>query len=170
MTNMAVRRILQKLRNFPKAHINDFRTIFVNFQRESTRTFSSLSSCSYCQVKAYQDTERNENQIEQKTPKLRKEFINLNPRNPEYFGLNKPRGYSTQYDRRDFYNKWVSIWNVCALVKINLDPVPRRIWGIYIWLWWRIGSSLTMCYWSWVHWAFDWRLLDGEIIKACKYK
>ena len=33
------------------------------------------------------------------------EFENRNPRNPEYFGYCKPRGYSTQTYRVDFYNK-----------------------------------------------------------------
>ncbi|KXJ28920.1 39S ribosomal protein L18, mitochondrial [Exaiptasia diaphana] len=32
-------------------------------------------------------------------------FTNRNPRNVEYEGKNKPRGYGTQFSRRDFYNK-----------------------------------------------------------------
>ena len=33
------------------------------------------------------------------------DFENRNPRNPEYFGYNKPRGYATQKYRKDYYNK-----------------------------------------------------------------
>ena len=33
-------------------------------------------------------------------------FVNRNPRNPEYFGYNKPRGYSTQYKKRNFYKRY----------------------------------------------------------------
>ncbi|XP_029193959.1 39S ribosomal protein L18, mitochondrial-like isoform X1 [Acropora millepora] len=33
------------------------------------------------------------------------EFENRNPRNPEYFGYNKPRGGATQKYRQDYYNK-----------------------------------------------------------------
>lgn len=33
------------------------------------------------------------------------DFENRNPRNPEYFGHNKPRGGATQKYRQDFYNK-----------------------------------------------------------------
>ena len=32
-------------------------------------------------------------------------FVNRNPKNPEYFGYNKQRGYSTQYKKRNFYKR-----------------------------------------------------------------
>ncbi|CAB4002009.1 39S ribosomal L18, mitochondrial [Paramuricea clavata] len=32
-------------------------------------------------------------------------FINRNPKNPEYFGYNKQRGYSTQYKKRNFFKR-----------------------------------------------------------------
>lgn len=32
-------------------------------------------------------------------------FVNRNPRNPEYFGYNKQRGYSTQYKKRNFFKR-----------------------------------------------------------------
>lgn len=34
-------------------------------------------------------------------------FVNRNPKNPEYFGYNKQRGYSTQYKKRNFYKRFV---------------------------------------------------------------
>ncbi|XP_068678696.1 large ribosomal subunit protein uL18m-like [Montipora foliosa] len=44
---------------------------------------------------------------DQKNNKLQilSNFENRNPRNPEYFGYNKPRGHATQKYRKDFYNK-----------------------------------------------------------------
>ena len=32
-------------------------------------------------------------------------FVNRNPKNPEYFGYNKQRGYSTQYKKRNFFKR-----------------------------------------------------------------
>lgn len=32
-------------------------------------------------------------------------FVNRNPKNPEYFGYNKQRGYSTQYKKRNFFRR-----------------------------------------------------------------
>ena len=34
-------------------------------------------------------------------------FVNRNPKNPEYFGYNKQRGYSTQYKKRNFFKRYV---------------------------------------------------------------
>ena len=36
-----------------------------------------------------------------------KTFVNRNPKNPEYFGYNKQRGYSTQYKKRNFFKRLV---------------------------------------------------------------
>lgn len=43
---------------------------------------------------------RNKNKLQ-----ILSDFENRNPRNPEYFGYNKPRGFATQKYRKDFYNK-----------------------------------------------------------------
>lgn len=62
------------------------------------RIFHTLPRCSSSQV--------NEKvQQENGSPSLRGEFVNRNPRNVEYEGRNKPRGYGTQFSRRDYYNK-----------------------------------------------------------------
>lgn len=72
-----------------------------------TRTICALSRCSFSnaasQVKEV-ETAAERDREKSKIPII-SEFENRNPRNPEYFGYNKPRGYSTQTYRVDFYNK-----------------------------------------------------------------
>lgn len=65
----------------------------------SKRSFSNATS----QVKEV-ETAAERDREKSKIPII-SEFENRNPRNPEYFGYNKPRGYSTQTYRVDFYNK-----------------------------------------------------------------
>ena len=72
-----------------------------------SRSITILSRCNLSnaasQVKTSED-EVESGQKETKIPIL-SDFENRNPRNPEYFGYNKPRGYATQKYRKDFYNK-----------------------------------------------------------------
>ena len=72
-----------------------------------SRTICALSRCSFSnaasQVKEV-ETAAERDREKSKIPII-SEFENRNPRNPEYFGYNKPRGYSTQTYRVDFYNK-----------------------------------------------------------------
>ena len=55
------------------------------------------------QVKTSKDAA--ESDREKKKIPILSDFENRNPRNPEYFGYNKPRGYATQKYRKDYYNK-----------------------------------------------------------------
>ena len=72
-----------------------------------SRTISALSRCSFSnaasQVKEVEMAAERDRE-KSKIPII-SEFENRNPRNPEHFGYNKPRGYSTQTYRVDFYNK-----------------------------------------------------------------
>ena len=72
-----------------------------------SRAIFSLSRCSFSsaasQVKEIETSDEKDHE-KSKIPII-SEFENRNPRNPEYFGYNKPRGYSTQTYRVDFYNK-----------------------------------------------------------------
>lgn len=72
-----------------------------------SRAVCALSRCSFSsaasQVKEIETAAENDRE-KSKIP-IMSEFENRNPRNPEYFGYNKPRGYSTQMYRVDFYNK-----------------------------------------------------------------
>lgn len=65
------------------------------------RIFHTLPRCSFSQVNEKVQEENGRNP----SPFLRGEFVNRNPRNVEYEGRNKPRGYGTQFSRRDYYNK-----------------------------------------------------------------
>ena len=62
-----------------------------------------------CQISmsAVQVKDKDSVEDDQKNNKLQmfSKFENRNPRNPEYFGYNKPRGHATQKYRKDFYNK-----------------------------------------------------------------
>lgn len=72
-----------------------------------SRALCALSRCSFSsaasQLKDIETAAENDRE-KSKIPIL-SEFENRNPRNPEYFGYNKPRGYSMQTYRVDFYNK-----------------------------------------------------------------
>ena len=46
-------------------------------------------------------------------------FVNKNPRNPEYFGYNKQRGYSTQYKKRNFFKRWNSFFKIGQVIHSN---------------------------------------------------
>ena len=73
-----------------------------------SRNICCVSRCNFSnaasQVKEIDDATENSDPRKMKIPILG-EFENRNPRNEEYFGFNKPRGYSTQVYRVDFYNK-----------------------------------------------------------------
>lgn len=72
-----------------------------------SRTICALSRCNFSnaasQVKEIEKAAESDRE-KSKIPIL-SEYENRNPRNHEYFGYNKPRGYSTQMYRVDFYNK-----------------------------------------------------------------
>ncbi|KAL9981576.1 hypothetical protein ACROYT_G010297 [Oculina patagonica] len=72
-----------------------------------SRAVCALSRCSFSSAASQvKEIERDaENDREKSKIPIISEFENRNPRNPEYFGYNKPRGYSTQMYRVDFYNK-----------------------------------------------------------------
>ncbi|PFX20453.1 39S ribosomal protein L18, mitochondrial-like [Stylophora pistillata] len=73
-----------------------------------SRNIHYLSRCNFSsaatQVKEVDEATEKSDSRKTKIPVLG-EFENRNPRNEEYFGFNKPRGYSTQVYRVDFYNK-----------------------------------------------------------------
>ena len=73
-----------------------------------SRNICCISRCNFSkaasQVKEVDEATENSDPPKTKIPILG-EFENRNPRNEEYFGFNKPRGYSTQVYRVDFYNK-----------------------------------------------------------------
>ena len=90
---------------------HSIRQRFLSFKKINLKTLSrticALSRCSFSnaasQVKEV-ETAAERDREKSKIPIIG-EFENRNPRNPEYFGYNKPRGYSTQMYRVDFYNK-----------------------------------------------------------------
>jgi hypothetical protein len=65
------------------------------------RMFHTFPRCSSSQVNEKLQPENEGSSC----PRLSGEFVNRNPRNAEYEGKNKPRGYGTQFSRRDYYNK-----------------------------------------------------------------
>ena len=74
-----------------------------------SRPILQLARCNLSIAAAQVKTSENADESDRKN-KLTKipilnDFENRNPRNPEYFGYNKPRGYGTQKYRTDFYNK-----------------------------------------------------------------
>lgn len=73
-----------------------------------SRNIRCISRCNFSnaasQMKEVDEATENSDPRKTKIPILG-EYENRNPRNEEYFGFNKPRGYSTQVYRVDFYNK-----------------------------------------------------------------
>ena len=72
-----------------------------------SRTICALSRCSFSNaaIQVKEVVTAAERDREKSKVPIISEFENRNPRNPEYFGYCKPRGYSTQTYRVDFYNK-----------------------------------------------------------------
>jgi len=72
-----------------------------------SRTICALSRCSFSNAASHVKEVETAAERDREKSKIQiiSEFENRNPRNPEYFGYCKPRGYSTQTYRVDFYNK-----------------------------------------------------------------
>ena len=74
-----------------------------------SRPFLQLARCNLstaaAQVKTSDKADENDRRKKLIEIPILNDFENRNPRNPEYFGYNKPRGYGTQKYRTDFYNK-----------------------------------------------------------------
>lgn len=97
---MAAFRVKMCVRNKTKNMLNSLINANIN-SSFIKRSFPTLSRCVHSGVK--EKIEANDEAIS--PPVVRTEFTNRNPRNVEYEGKNKPRGYGTQFSRKDFYNK-----------------------------------------------------------------
>ena len=72
----------------------------------STRPISAPSVLSATIQKQNQFNDENDVDLTQKSSIPLVTFVNRNPKNPEYFGYNKQRGYSTQYKKRNFFKRY----------------------------------------------------------------
>lgn len=93
------------------SYISSVRHSYLGYKKVSLKTVSRalcvLSRCNFSNaVNQVREIDKAAESDHRKTKiPILGEFENRNPRNEEYFGFNKPRGYSTQVYRVDFYNK-----------------------------------------------------------------
>ncbi|KAK3746279.1 hypothetical protein QZH41_016526 [Actinostola sp. cb2023] len=97
---MAASRLKSFVGNKSKNILNSVFTAKIN-NAFKERSLPIFSRCIYSGVKESVEVENEGFSC----PSVRAEFTNRNPRNVEYEGNNKPRGYGTQFTRKDFYNK-----------------------------------------------------------------
>ncbi|XP_032226633.2 39S ribosomal protein L18, mitochondrial [Nematostella vectensis] len=102
-----------------------FRELFSATLLRRPRACRSLSYVSTCRLSQLKDKKSSE-EIGVSAPAPRTDFRNRNPRDKEYQGLDKPRGYSTQFNRRDYYNKLcldISNRHIKAYVQHNTGTI-----------------------------------------------